>query len=106
MLLRNRILREKRIIKLMIGLYCKSHNEKHDLCNDCRKLLDQVHGRFDKCRYGIGKPNCSRCSTYCYSADMRMSIRNVMKYSGPRMLLLHPVLTLLHFKDAFIKVRE
>ena len=45
------------------------------------------------------KTFCSRCPTHCYAAKQREAIRNVMRYSGPRMLLHHPVLTIKHGLD-------
>lgn len=100
MILKDRLVREKHTIELMIRIFCKGHNTDHDLCNECNSLLQQVHKRIEHCRYGLHKPNCSRCSLYCYSADMRNRIKAVMKYSGPRMLIYHPILVILHLKDA------
>jgi hypothetical protein len=37
---------------------------------------------------------------HCYRAQQRERIRRVMRYSGPRMLLAHPLLALLHLLDA------
>ena len=99
MIFKDRMQREKHTVELMIKIFCKSHNGNNSLCYDCKQLLEQVHGRIENCRYGLNKPNCSKCDIYCYSADMRKRIKVVMKYSGPRMLLQHPVLTLLHLMD-------
>ena len=35
-------------------------------------------------------------SVHCYQPQMREQIRQVMRYSGPRMLLYHPVLAIWH----------
>jgi hypothetical protein len=35
----------------------------------------------------------------CYTPDMRERIRAVMRFSGPRMLLHHPWLALMHLVD-------
>jgi hypothetical protein len=34
---------------------------------------------------------------------MREQVRQVMRYAGPRMMFLHPVLTLLHYLDEITK---
>jgi len=103
MLLNNRLMREKYTIEKMIKIFCSSHNTDHSLCPDCKLLLEQVHKRIENCKYGMCKPNCSRCDIYCYSADMRKRVKAVMKYSGPKMLLQHPILTALHLRDIYNK---
>lgn len=42
------------------------------------------------------KTFCSNCKIHCYKADMREKIRQVMKFSGPRMLFYHPVMAVRH----------
>lgn len=42
------------------------------------------------------KTFCSACKIHCYRAHRREQIRQVMCYSGPRMLLHHPLMTLRH----------
>lgn len=37
------------------------------------------------------KTKCHKCSVHCYMPEMRERIKEVMRYSGPRMLLHHPV---------------
>lgn len=34
----------------------------------------------------------------CYSKEMQEEIRKVMRYAGPRMLFVHPVLAIRHVK--------
>jgi len=66
---------------------------------ECRALLIYVQERMDSCPYQEGKPACSGCPVHCHKPAMRENIRQIMRYSGPRMLLRHPLLTLLHFLD-------
>ena len=40
-----------------------------------------------------------KCPVHCYEAAMRERVRQVMRYAGPRMLLRHPILALLHLRD-------
>lgn len=99
-LFENRIEREKKTIKAMIGLYCKDHHRsKVSLCNECEELLAYADNRLSNCRFGNEKTTCRKCEIHCYRPDMRERIIRVMKYSGPRMLLKHPVLTLWHILD-------
>ena len=43
------------------------------------------------------KPKCSQCTMHCYKPVMREKIKAVMRYSGPRMLYRHPILTGKHY---------
>ena len=97
-----RMAREHKTITLMIDIYCKSyHRPEHGLCQDCRKLQDYANARLEKCPFQENKTTCVTCHVHCYEPEMREKIKNVMRYSGPRMLLRHPVLMLYHLLDGF-----
>ena len=90
--------REKKTIETMISIYCNDiHKRDFSLCEDCKKLLNYAFMRLELCPLKDKKPVCAKCTVHCYKDDMRKKIREVMKYSGPRMALRHPVLTLLHY---------
>ena len=69
------------------------------LCPQCQVLLDYAHKRLEHCRFGEGKPSCTRCPVHCYKPAMREQIRQVMRYSGPRMLLHDPIMAIRHLWD-------
>ncbi|MDD2497980.1 MAG: nitrous oxide-stimulated promoter family protein [Desulfitobacteriaceae bacterium] len=99
---KTRVQREKKTIELMIAIYCrKKHRTKKGLCQECRELLNYAAGRLDKCRFAAAKPVCNKCTVHCYKPQMREKIRRVMGFSGPRMLLAHPVAAVQHFLDGF-----
>jgi len=99
-----RIRREQRTITAMLGIYCRDHHQSDDaLCDDCAKLLDYAHRRLAVCPFGEDKPACNRCQVHCYSAKMRERVKQVMRYTGPRMLTRHPVLALFHILDKIKK---
>jgi len=87
---------EKETIQKMIMIYCKEmHGTKNnELCSECSNLFNYAKQRIDKCFYGDRKPVCSKCKVHCYKPEMRNRIKEVMRYSGPRMLLKSPVLSL------------
>jgi len=88
---------EKKIVALMIRLYCKKkHGTKKELCADCQALCDYAMLRSDKCPFMETKTFCSNCKVHCYKADMREKVREVMRFSGPRMIFHHPVMAVLH----------
>ena len=89
--------REKRIVSEMIALYChRKHGTKGRICDDCAALDAYARMRSDKCPFMETKTFCSNCKVHCYKPDMREKIREVMRFSGPRMLTVHPVMTLRH----------
>lgn len=61
------------------------------LCGECRELLEYSLARLDHCKFGNAKTKCHKCPVHCYRPDMREKIRTVMRFSGPRMLLYHPL---------------
>lgn len=89
--------REKELVSLMISLYCrKKHHTKGGLCPKCKELLDYAMVRSDRCPFMKTKTFCSNCKVHCYNAEMRKRIKEVMAFSGPRMMLYHPVIAVSH----------
>jgi hypothetical protein len=89
--------REKEMVAQMIALYCKKrHGRKGELCPECQALLDYAQVRSDKCPFMETKTFCSNCRVHCYKPEMREKIREVMRFSGPRMLLVHPGAAIRH----------
>lgn len=81
----------------MIRIFCRgNHHQRHSLCGDCAYLLAYARERIAECPWGENKPVCSQCPVHCYEDDMRDRVIAVMRYSGPRMALRHPLLALFH----------
>lgn len=87
---------EAKTVRAMIIMYCLSHHQgsKQQLCSACRQVEQYALARIDKCPWGELKPVCSTCEVHCYKLDMREQIKEIMRYSGPRMLRHHPVLAI------------
>lgn len=89
--------KEKAMVADMIALYCrKKHGGKKELCPECRELSDYAGMRSDKCPFMETKTFCSNCRVHCYKPVMREKIREVMRFSGPRMIFHHPVAAIHH----------
>ena len=90
--------KEKEVVSLMIGLYChKNHGTpKGQLCPECQELADYARSRSDRCPFMETKTFCSNCRVHCYRPAMREQIRQVMRWSGPRMMFYHPILAVNH----------
>jgi hypothetical protein len=92
--------REAKTISLMIRLYCHDHHHsQEERCADCARLEDYALRRLERCIFGEGKPTCANCVVQCYSKKHQQTIRQVMRYAGPRMMLKHPILALMHLID-------
>jgi hypothetical protein len=91
----------------MIGLYRRRHHddchrpgEPHaGLCDKCATLLDYSNLRIQQCRFGAAKPVCACCEVHCFRPSARDDIRQVMRFSGPRMAMRHPYLAFHHLLD-------
>lgn len=92
---------ELKVASLMIKLFCKKRHKTKTkkLCPCCQELQSYVVQRLEKCPHGESRPFCSNCKIHCYKPDMRQKIKTVMRFSGPRMLLYHPVVALKHLKS-------
>jgi hypothetical protein len=91
---------EPRTIRYMIEIYCRKNHRSPGgwLCPECRELLDYSLKRLAGCSLLPDKPVCSNCRIHCYKAEKRESIRKVMRFSGPRMLLYHPMIGMLYLR--------
>ncbi len=89
--------KEKYIVGEMIALYCKkNHHTKNGLCDECQNLKSYAEMRSDKCPFMETKTFCSNCKVHCYKQEMREKIRQVMRFSGPRMIFYHPFMAVNH----------
>ena len=88
---------EKAMVSLMIKLYCnKIHDTKKELCAEFAELESYARSRSEHCPFMENKTFCSNCKVHCYKPEMREKIREVMRFSGPRMMLYHPCAAMHH----------
>ena len=95
-------IREKETVNFMIGLYCRKHHkkmQKKGLCDKCQSLVNYSNERSDHCPFIETKTFCLNCKVHCYKEEMREEIRTVMRYSGPRMMLYHPIMAVRHLVE-------
>lgn len=89
--------REQQIVSEMIALYCRrKHRTSRGLCPECAALADYARQRIEKCPFMETKTFCSNCRVHCYRPEMRDKIRDVMRFSGPRMLFHRPMTVIRH----------
>jgi len=95
----HRIDREIRTVSAMIHDYCRAHHARKENCQECLELLDYATERLRKCPFREGKTTCNKCPVHCFKPEMREKISVVMRYSGPRMIIFHPILVIFHSID-------
>jgi len=104
----DRITRERQTIGNMIEIYCQKHGHDNATprCPQCQSLYDYAMLRVDKCPFKDDKPTCAKCPVHCYKPAMRERVRGVMRFAGPHMAYRHPLQTLLHFRDEWVRARR
>ncbi|WP_075202590.1 nitrous oxide-stimulated promoter family protein [Vibrio mexicanus] len=96
-ILQGKLQTEFKTVASMMEIYCRSHHDSSKgLCAACNDLLIYAEQRLDRCPYGQEKPTCNQCPIHCYKSEPKEQMRLVMRYSGPRMLLPHPILAIRH----------
>ena len=98
-------LKDLKILAAFIHLYCLAHhaggndglipvpeqlrsrfNKTAAICPDCAALLE--HGIKKRALCPLEpKPACKKCRIHCYGPEYRQKIREIMAYSGRKMLL-------------------
>lgn len=84
---------EKKMLSLMIEMYEKGKKE------DLSALKEYAFKRIDYCPRKEEKTFCSTCPIHCYAPKYRQLIKEVMRYSGPRMIYKHPIIAIKHMVD-------
>lgn len=92
----SRIAKEKQTVERMIRFYCRRHHGT-ELCSECASLIEYAHHRLERCAFGEQKPSCRQCVVHCYAPKRRAQIREVMRYSGPRILFYRPFSFIKHW---------
>jgi len=90
------VIQKKKTIKLMIDIYCsgKHGTEDGELCRRCAEMKNYMYKRIELCKKE--KAFCGRCEyhTHCYAGEPGSLVRDLMRYSGPRLMIKKPVAVL------------
>lgn len=89
-----------RVIGLFTEIWCGGH--RHDgrqqvtlpgsdkpvaLCAECAAFVDYAVMKRRICPLESEKPSCKHCRIHCYAPQQRAKVRQIMAWSGKRMLL-------------------
>lgn len=110
--------REAQMVSQMIALWCRGHHDGGraagaagndegatrvklglrtiTLCPECAELQKYAVARIERCPHMGTKTFCSACPSHCYRPTMREKIREVMRWSGPRMIRYRPITAIRH----------
>lgn len=88
-------MQEKQMLRFMLEVYCRKRHGK-PWCEECEKLYAYACMRITHCPFMATKTFCSSCKVHCYRPEERLKIQEVMRFSGPWMLLYHPKMALAH----------
>lgn len=107
--------REKKLIPIMIQIYCRGKHKaergelqlsKNEPCPKCKELTEYALFRLEKCPFKKNKGFCSYCKIHCYKPEYRSQIKEVMRYSGPRMIFSHPIFAFSHVVEMIKHKRQ
>lgn len=103
-----RLEREKRIVNKMIKIYCKDNHQSNgsELCSECENLKDYAYKKLLRCPFAKDKPVCAKCKIHCYNIQKKEQVKEVMRYSGPKMIFKHPIDTIIYFYNKLIHINH
>ena len=91
-----RMAKDRKTLEAIGRIYCSAHHESDKdaagLCPWCRETIDATLARTAICPYGH-EGNCQDCDIHCQRGEAQMRIKEIMRYSAPRMTLRHPIMT-------------
>ncbi|MEG0551698.1 MAG: nitrous oxide-stimulated promoter family protein [Vagococcus sp.] len=87
---------EKKTVQAMIDIYYKQYKDDEHLIEK-EDVENYAMSRLNYCRFGEEKPTCKVCPVHCYKKSYKEKMQKIMRYSGPRMMIYHPVMSVEHF---------
>lgn len=90
-----------RLIGKFVEVYCAGHHAgrvrsgfplpaglgERRLCGDCGEFMAYAVAKRLKCPLEAEKPTCKACRIHCYATAQRNKIREIMAYSGRKLIL-------------------
>jgi hypothetical protein len=98
-------IKDFKVLAQFTAVYCRAHHqgakrplqpsevdveglnlEPHSLCEKCREFLAYAIERRQRCPLDP-KPSCKHCEIHCYRPGHREQVREIMRFSGRRLML-------------------
>jgi hypothetical protein len=93
-----RIELEREMTANMVKMYYSDNDNCSPLCAGCEEF-QYAKAKLDHCLNLENIPTCNKYTIHCYDLAHRKRIKVVMRYSGLRMILEHPMQALRHLAD-------
>lgn len=92
-------------LRNLFGIYCRKNHapEKGVLCSSCQSELKYAVHKTKICTEKDMGKTCSECRVHCFEPEHREKIREIMRFSGPRLMWSHPLLSM---RYVFIKLHS
>lgn len=90
-----------RLIAKFVEVYCRGRHGRIErsayhlpagegvrrLCPECAEFMGYAVTKRMKCPLEAEKPSCKHCRIHCYAREEREKIREIMSYSGRRLMM-------------------
>lgn len=83
----------------MIRIYCRLKHICKVLCDECLYLDNYTENKLSKCPIQEEKPTCNNCRLHCYQISEKEKIKEIMQFSGLKMIFNHQYLSAMHIMD-------
>lgn len=60
---------------------------QRNLCRECALFMEYAITKRMKCPLEAEKPGCKHCRIHCYNEQQRKKVREIMSYSGRKLML-------------------
>lgn len=57
------------------------------ICSECAVFMEYAVTKRLKCPLEAEKPSCKHCRIHCYGREQREKVREIMSYSGRKLML-------------------
>lgn len=57
------------------------------LCPECARFMEYAVARRIRCPLEAEKPSCKHCRIHCYAPAQREKVREIMAYSGRKLIM-------------------
>ena len=94
------IAKDVETIRIMTEIFCHAHHDtKEGMCPECEDFYLYAVKRLACCPFGEKKPVCGSCKIHCFGKGYKEKAKEIMAFSGPRLILKHPYLSFRHFSS-------
>ena len=96
------IAKDVETIRIMTEIFCHAHHDtKEGMCPECEDFYLYAVKRLACCPFGEKKPVCGSCKIHCFGNVYKEKAKEIMAFSGPRLILKHPYLSFRHLVALF-----